>query len=304
MKPRSTMRLAALELVLAQLVFAAPAPAQDADPPAMVYDRERGELSPGTAAPKREQMLNAIKSAGATRLQATLEYGERVECFECIPALADKLLGSSDPRVREIAAWWLRRRTFGIGKVMRQMQSVAREDSDPVRRARAAAALGEFLDPHAAPVLAELAERDADEAVRAEAVRALGRLNVPAGHTGLSAGLRDRASSVRLAALQQLTRINFFHDPDVLLSLLADPDEAVRRSAVQLAGELRLVAATDVVLGILVTDDSARVRQAAAFSAGRLGGADAARLLADAAESERDPGVLDAIAVARRLTAR
>ncbi|HEX4353618.1 MAG TPA: hypothetical protein VHZ95_11900, partial [Polyangiales bacterium] len=107
------------------------------------YNRTRGELSVGTDAPTRESMVNSIKSASPTRLYATLEYGERVECFECIPLLADKLLSSDNAQTREIAAWWLRRRSFGFGPVMAKMQQVAAQDSDPAQRARALAALGE-----------------------------------------------------------------------------------------------------------------------------------------------------------------
>src|SRR5205823_822482 len=126
-------------------------------------------------------MVNTIMSSTPTRLYATLEYGERVECFECIPLLADKILTSNDAQTREISAWWLRRRTFGFAAVMVKMKQVANEDQDPVRRARAASALGEFLDPNAQETLSKLATEDSEASVRLAAVRALGRLNVTTG---------------------------------------------------------------------------------------------------------------------------
>src|SRR3954453_21889949 len=102
-------------LSLAGSAFAEPEPAATE---AVVYDRTRGELSVGTGAPARERMVNAIKSASPTALYAMLEYGERVECFECIPLLEKKLLTSDNTQTREIAAWWLRRRSFGFGPIM------------------------------------------------------------------------------------------------------------------------------------------------------------------------------------------
>ncbi|MEY4581308.1 MAG: hypothetical protein RL701_6011, partial [Pseudomonadota bacterium] len=113
-------------LVLTCLTVASAAQAEDDLKPVVVFDRERGESSPGTSAPSRQQMLNAIKSSTPTRLYATLEYGERVECFECIPVLTNKILTSDNAEVREIGAWWLRRRSFGFGQVMTKMQDVAR----------------------------------------------------------------------------------------------------------------------------------------------------------------------------------
>lgn len=277
------------------------ASAQDTLKPLVVYDRERGELSPGTQAPKREYMLNAIKSASPARLFATLEYGERVECFECIPLLADKLLSSDNADTREIAAWWLRRRAFGFGPVMEKMLAVVADDAEPERRARAAAALGEFLDPHAAEVLGSVAAHDAEASVRVAAVRALGRLNTIKGTSMLSAALRDPDASVRLAALEQVMRVSFFRDDPALLETLADDAEPVRRTAAQLAGELRLSAAVEPLLGLLITDESAQVRQAAAIALGRIGGVDAEAALHDAKGIEHDEGVSQAISIALQM---
>ena len=272
--------------------------------PVVVYDRERGELSVGTGAPKREYMVNAIKSASPSRLYATLEYGERVECFECIPLLADKLLSSDHAQTREIAAWWLRRRSFGFGRVMEKMQNVAQSDSDPERRARAAAALGEFLDPHAAQTLTKVATEDDDASVRVAGVRALGRLNTIQGTSALSAALRDADAGVRLAALQQVLKVSFFRDGAALLQAVADDDVRVRRTAAQLVGELRLLAAVEPLLGVLITDDSVQVRQAAAIALGRIGGGEAEAALSDAQGVESDEAVKQAIAIALQMQAR
>jgi HEAT repeat protein len=275
--------------------------AQDMGDEVVVYDRMRGELSPGTGAPTRERMMNAIQNASPTRLYATLEYGERVECFECIPLLADKLLSSDDAQVREISAWWLRRRSFGFGPVMARMRKTAEGDANPVKRARAAAALGEFLDPHAEATLTKLATKDADAAVRVAGVRALGRLNVVSGHAALSSALSDADAQVRKAALDQVLKVSFFSDTSALLGTLSDADTSVRQTAAQLAGELRLQAALDPLLGLLMTDDSPQVRQAAAIALGRIGGADAVAALSDAKPLEHDEAVLGAIDIASHM---
>lgn len=273
----------------------------DPGPPHVVYDRERGELSPGTDAPKRDNMVNAIKSASPTRLYATLEYGERVECFECIPLLADKLLQSSNSQTREIAAWWLRRRSFGFGAVMVKMQNVATSDSDPEQRARAAQALGEFLDPHGEPTLSQVATQDSDASVRAAALRALGRLNVITGQAAISRGFSDSDASVRQAALDQVLKVNFFHDTDALLGTLSDSDAGVRRTAAQLAGERRITGAVEPLLGLVMTDADAQVRQAAVIALGHIGGADASAALADAKSVEKNADVLVAIDIASKM---
>jgi HEAT repeat protein len=287
--------------ILAAAWLMAPSVWADDAPEAVVYDRERGELSPGTGAPKREHMVNAIKSASPTRLYAELEYGERVECYECIPLLADKLLSSDNTQVREISAWWLRRRSFGFGPVMVKMRKVAAQDQDPVKRARAVQALGEFLDPHAEPTLTTVATKDSDAAVRVAAVRALGRLNALSGHAALRAAFTDTDAQVRKAALDQVLKVNFFDDRVALLGTLADDDDSVRRTAAQLAGELRVVDAAEPLMGLLMTDPSSQVRQAAAIALGRIGGADAFAALADAKKLERDEQVQDAIQIAARM---
>lgn len=301
------MSLAACRIVCVAAVLASIASAFAEDSPSAlplpgtVYDRTRGELSVGTQAPTRERMVNAIKSAAPSALYSMLEYGQRVECFECIPLLEQKLLSSDAARVREIAAWWLRQRAFGFGPVMVHMQKVIASDPDPVRRARAAEALGEFLDPHGLPALAKAALKDANITVRATAVRALGRLNAVGGNDALRAAMADADAGVRRAALEQVLRVNFFRDDAAVVARLADSSADVRRIAAQLAGEQRIGDALFPLLGLVMTDEDPSVRQAAAFALGRIGGSDAFAALADAKRAERNPGVLDAIDVAERM---
>jgi HEAT repeat protein len=271
---------------------------------AVVYDRALGELSPGTEAPTQQRMVNAIRSASPTALTAMLEYGERVECLECVPLLEKKLLEAGDPRVREMAAWWLRRRPFGYGRAAVRMRETLLSDGEPVRRSRAAEALGEFLDVSGLPALSQAAVEDAAPEVRLASVRALGRLNALGGHDALATAFEDEDVSVRRAALDQVLRVNFWRNTDAVIARLDDEDAKVRQRAAQLAGELRAEAAA-VRLGALLQDDpAAPVRQAAAWALGRIGGADARSALRGAAERETDEGVLNAVTIATAMAAR
>jgi hypothetical protein len=282
-------------VLLSTTVFAEDAPEH------VVYDREKGELSVGTGAPSRERMLNAIKSASPTSLYAMLEYGERVECFECIPLLEKKLLSSDNAQTREIAAWWLRRRSFGFGPIMVRMRKTAVESADPVQRERALQALGEFLDVHALPTLEKAATADGEVSVRVAAVKALGRLNAAAGNGVLSKALGDSDAKVRKAALDQVLKVGFFRDAAAILARLDDSDAGVRRASAQLAGEMGIQDAIGPLMGLLMTDDSAQVRQAAAIALGKLGGGDALAALDDAHTTEKDEQVAGAIDIARRM---
>jgi HEAT repeat protein len=273
----------------------------DEVPFAVVYDKDQGELSPGTQAPAPERMANAIRSASPIALTAMLEYGERVECFECIPLLEQKLLGSDSAKVREMAAWWLRRRPFGYGRAAVAMRRVLTEDSDAVRRSRAAEALGEFLDVKGLPALEQAALADEVTSVRISAVRALGRLNARGGRAVLAAALGDEDAEVRRAALDQVQRVNHWDDRAALVARLGDADARVRQRAAQLVGEFRIQSAIEPLAAALRDDASASVRQAAAWALGRVGGAGAKQALTAARDQEQQPGVQDAIAIGLQM---
>lgn len=269
---------------------------------AVVYDRERGELSVGTQAPTRERMMNAIRSASPTGLTAVLEYGERVECLECIPLLESKLLQANHPKVREMAAWWLRKRPFGYGRAAVKMRQTVIDDASAVRRSRAAEALGEFLDVRGLPALTQAAMTDGEPQVRLSAVRALGRLNARGGQEVLAAAMADDDVQVRRAALDQVLKLNHWKEGDAVIGRLSDDDAAVRLRAAQIAGELQLTGAASALAGVLENDDSAAVRQSAAWALGRIGGGEAQAALRKADDAEREPRVADAIRIALAMS--
>lgn len=277
----------------AVLALAAPAAAQDENDSSTIYSRE-GEVSPGTEAPSREALMQVIESGSPERLAALLEYGERLECHECVPLLERQLLENADPLVRRMSAWWLRRRPFGFGAVMRDIRVVLESDPDPVRRARAAEAIGEFMDPHGAAHL-RAALTDAEPMVREAAVRGLGRINSPSGVQGIVTAFSDADASVREAAVGQVLYVNQFRDYDALMGLLADDDADVRRRAALALGTFRVADAAPALSAMLTGDANEMVRQAAAWSLGRIGEVAALRAQRDVEESAR---VRDAIDVA------
>ncbi len=279
--------------------------AASAEGPSTPEYTRKGEISPGAAAPSQEALVGAIENGSPEKLKALLEYGERVVCEACVPLLQAKLLGSEDARVREMSAWWLRRQLFAAPMLLVKLKDSVKNDSDPVRRARAAEALGEFMDPHALSALADAALQDSEAEVRAAAVKALARLNDQAAGPIVADALADKAKSVRLAALEVITVTQSFRDFDALLPLLGDDDDTIRQRAARLTGERRVREAEPVLIAMLQGDPSVQARKAAAWALGRIGGEEGQTALSRAAsDQEEDVGVRSAIRVAQRMPVR
>lgn len=241
-----------------------------------------------------------------TEIWATLEHGERVECTACVPAVA-KLLYAESPVSREISAWWLRRRIFGVfgpGEVYQQTLGTLADPSQPERkRAYAAQALGEFLARAGVAPVAVAAVSDPSPLVRKTAVEALQRLNNQGPNGELATVMSDADEGVRLAALTAAIRVNVFTRVDAVAGLISDESPLVRRRAAEALGVMR---AKDAVVGLVAltspaTEPDARVRVAAVASLGKIrdpGGAAAVR----AAQEDPDQFVRDAAKiVAQRL---
>jgi HEAT repeat protein len=293
-----------LKLILGLTVLscgAAPALAQEAQVPETREYSRKGEISPGTDAPSLAAMVEAIEHGSPYKLRATLEYGERVLCERCVPMLETKLLNSENPGVREMAAWWLRRQPFAAPHMLTRLRKLVLNDTSPVRRARAAEALGEFMDPHALPELSSAALEDAAPEVRAAAVRGLARLNSDAAGAVLPDALKDGDASVRRETLGVLITVGAFRDYAALLPLLGDKDADVRTRAATLCGEFRVADADVTLAAMLLGDSSTGARKAAAWALGRIGGAAGQDALVEAKDHEQDARVLDAIDIASRM---
>jgi HEAT repeat protein len=285
-------------LSIATLTLCASIAAAQTIPETREYSRN-GELSPGASAPSIQTMITAIQSGSPEGMKAALEYGERVLCQECVPLLENKLLSSSSPKVREMAAWWLRRQPFAGPAVLRTLSSVLQTDPLAERRARAAEALGEFMDYHSLDALGTASKQDPDVGVKVAAVRALARLNAPGAGKLITDALASPALEVRSAAVDVVLLVAGFNGFGPLLPLLGDPDVNLRAHVARVVGELRLVDAKSALSGLLMTDANPLVRKAAAWALGRIGGAQ--DVLAVQAGKETDPLVKSAIEVAERM---
>jgi len=248
-------------------------------------------------------MTVATVPTAPTEIWRTLEHGERVECLRCIPEVS-KLLWDAHPKTREIAAWWLRRRIFGVfgpGEIYSRVVDTLNGGASEVRRAHAAEALGEFLVRAGVPHVARAAVSDGSAVVRRSAVKALERLNSegPAGE--LSQAFADGDEAVRLAAVRAVPRINVFSRVDLLVARLGDASAEVRRAAAESLGALRAEDAVVALVALASPDreESPDVRAAAVAALGWIGDR-SARGAVEGALGDSDPIVASAAAIAAR----
>ena len=268
-----------------------------------------GNLSNGSleAVSTPDAMLSLVRapdSAAPTAIWTMLEHGERVECMACIPYVS-KMLYASNPKTREISAWWLRRRIFGVfgkGEAYEQIvNTVSDASKSPVSRAYAANALGEFLEGAGIEPVAGALLKDSSPVVRLAAANALIRLNNQGPNSELSSALSDSDEEVRLAALNGVTHINVFSHVDRVVSLISDSSAVVRRRAAQTLGTLR---SADAVVGLIAltsvnTEPDAGVRAAAVWALGQIADSQA-RDAVTAAKDDSDSSVRDAASIALR----
>ncbi len=196
-----------------------------------------------------DRLYNVIERGAPTAIWQALEHAEVVECMWCVGAVAP-LLYDDNAKNREIAAWWLRRRTFGVfgaGEVYEQTVNTLATDPSATRRADAASALGEFLMLAGVTPLTTALTGDSDPGVRAAAASALGRLNDD-GDGALETAFSDGDATVRAAAFVAAGHINAFTDVASAVAVTGDPDPIVRRVGVEL---LDTMVATDAAGAVL-----------------------------------------------------
>lgn len=239
-----------------------------------------------------------------TRIWKLLEHGEKVECLDCIPRVS-RLLFNSNAKTREISAWWLRRRVFGVfgpGEVYSQIVATLKDGKESeLRRAYAANALGEFLSPAGVPIVANAVVADPSPRVRAAAVAALQRLNNEGPAKELGRALADSDEDVRLAALSASVSINVFSSVDAVVERFSDPSPVVRRRAAEVVGAMRL---SDVVVGLVAlsapgTEPDPGVRAAAVWALGQIADSEA-KSAVQMALSDESPLVQSAARIALR----
>ena len=249
-------------------------------------------------------LIRAPGSAAPTAIWTMLEHGERVECLECIPYVS-KMLYTSNPKTREISAWWLRRRIFGVfgkGEVYEQtINTVNNPKASELSRAYAANALGEFLEGAGIAPVSQALLNDGSKVVRLAAANALIRLNNEGANSALSSALSDQDEEVRLAALNGATHINVFSHIDRVVALISDPSPLVRRRAAQTLGTLKTGDAVAALMALTPegAEPDAGVRAAAVWALGQIADSQALDVVL-AAQNDSDAGVRDAARFASR----
>jgi HEAT repeat protein len=248
-----------------------------------------------------DRIKSVATSGSMSIIWETLEHGEKVECLDCIPAV-EPLLYDANPGTREIAAWWLRRRVFGVwgpGEVYERTVKTLQGDADPSRRADAAYALGEFLSAAGVEPCATAVASDGDPTVRAAAASALGRLNDD-GHGALTKALGDVDARVKLAALESAVRVNAFTDTVAVGRLVGDPDANVRRRSAELLGAMHVADSVDGLMAVAQNDPDPNVRNAAVHALGALHDARARSVLEAILANDTNGLVRDQAAIALR----
>jgi HEAT repeat protein len=272
---------------------------------AEVYKQLETDSLEAVSTPEQIMKFKVSSNVAPTQIWKVLEHGEKLECLACVP-IVSKLLYNSNPKTREISAWWLRRRIFGVfgpGQVYEQtLDTLADANETESHRLYAANALGEFLSGSGVPALSKAAVGDASALVRKAAVAGLERLNSSgaAGELGLALG--DADADVRLAALHAATRINSFTDVASVVGLISDSSSLVRRRAAETLGVMK---AADAVAGLIALADreqesDAPVRAAAIWALGQIRDRDARDAIV-AAQEDPDASVRSAANVSARL---
>jgi hypothetical protein len=244
-------------------------------------------------------IISVAASGAPMQIWETLEHGERVECLACVSVVAP-LMYDANAQNREIAAWWLRRRiigVFGAGEVYQQTLTTLASDSNPVRRAYAASAIGEFLLGAGVQPVATALTSDSNAMVRQYAANALGRLNDD-GAGALGQAMSDSDSGVRIAALTSAGRINSFTDSVSVTKDLSDTNALVRRRAVMLLDDMHATDAASAVLVLARTDADVDVRIASCHALGTFGDSAASNALTSISTNDTSSLVRDMAQIA------
>jgi HEAT repeat protein len=209
------------------------------------------------------------------------------------------LIDHNDPRVRQVAAWWLARR--GVARQVRVQMLNRLSQSDSVAARNAADVLGEMHYVSSIPALgAALSNPIYSGEARAAMARALGTIGRQASVAPLTEALGADDAQVKAASLVALRSIAGLRDGTAVVPLLGDANEGVRAEAASTLGRFRSTAGTDALVSALRNDPSATVRSRAAWALGAVGAnaSAAGPALEAAAASDASPAVRSLAATA------
>jgi hypothetical protein len=248
-----------------------------------------------------DRIISVTSSGSPSLIWETLEHGERVECLQCIPPV-QALLYDEHQQTREIAAWWLRRRIFGVfgpGQAYEQTLNTMKSDPNAQKRAYAAYAIGEMLDQSGIQPLADVITNDSSPLVRSAAASALGRMN-SAGGGALSKALTDSDPGVQTAAIKAAGRVNEFTDEQTASKLVGSPNATVRALGVGLLEDLHAKDTVASVISLAQNDADVNVRIASCHALGVFRDSSANSALQNIANNDASTLVRDAATIALR----
>ena len=215
----------------------------------------------------------------------------------------EKLLYDTNDKNREIAAWWLRRRIFGVfgpGEVYSRTVDTLKTSADATTRARAAEAIGEFWT---VPVfrMSPMASSATPSRWSARRRRARSTGSITPGRTVSSPRRSATTTEVRFTALIAATHVHGFSDVASVARLASDASAVVRRHAAWALGQMRARDSVTALIGLTSPDreSDAKTRASAAHALGLIGDASARDALM-AAMSDPDSFVRDAARIALR----
>ena len=120
----------------------------------------------------------AIASGSPDSIIGEIERAEKLVCMSCVrPVLA--LVDHSDPRVRDVAGWWLSKR--GVRDEVIANMTARLQAQDPIAARNAADVLGGMREGSAVPVLGAYLAKPLDEESAVAVAKALGKIGAPAG---------------------------------------------------------------------------------------------------------------------------
>ena len=210
----------------------------------------------------------AIASGSSDAIKAELERAEHLVCFSCID-MVRTLIDNQDQGIRQVAAWWLARRTSAGTVRVDMLTRLSQPDSIAARNA--ADVLGEFHYVSSIPALsAALTNPVYSGEARAHMASALGRINRPAVVAPLTAALGDGDIQVKVAAMKALQSIAGLRDGSAVSPLLGDGDLGVRAEAATTIGMFHDANSTAALVTALQNDASPIVRKNAAWALGEV----------------------------------
>jgi HEAT repeat protein len=210
----------------------------------------------------------AIASGSSDAIKAELERAEHLVCFSCVDMVMP-LIDNQDQGIRQVAAWWLARRTAAGTVRVDMLTRLSQPDSIAARNA--ADVLGEFHYVSSIPALsAALTNPVYSGEARAHMAAALGRINRPAVVAPLTAALGDGDTQVKVAAMKALQSMAGLRDGSAVSPLLVDANLGVRAEAATTLGMFHDGNSTGALVTALQNDASPIVRKNAAWALGEV----------------------------------